>query len=251
MQPLFAQNPLFRNVLPAGYVIWAVTEVILGMKQITHLRTGAQLQDKGSRAVVAGTVGLGILLCLLLPHAVPATTITSASVFVFWLGVALVYAGLAFRLYAITVLGRYFTLSVAVVADQQVVEDGPYKLIRHPSYTGLLIMFLGFGLSSNELVEPVGPDGMCADWFELPYPCGRARPAGASGPAVSGVYAAHKTAHPLCPVTEDKLSSRPTHPLLRIAGARLGKRSPQPRDQTFGSVLWGPVRHFWGPKSLP
>jgi len=149
MQPLFAQNPLFRNVLLAGYVIWAVTEVILGIRQITRLRAGAQLQDKGSRAVIAGTVGPGILLCLLLPRAVPATTITSASVFVFWLGVALVYAGLAFRLYTITVLGRYFTLSVAVVADQQVVEDGPYKLIRHPAYTGLLIMFLGFGLSST------------------------------------------------------------------------------------------------------
>ncbi|HEY4384721.1 MAG TPA: isoprenylcysteine carboxylmethyltransferase family protein [Ktedonobacteraceae bacterium] len=149
MQPLFAQNPLFRNVLLAGYVIWAVTEVILGMRQITCLRAGAQLRDKGSWAVVAGTVGLGLLLCLLLPRAIPATTITSASVFVFWSGIALVYAGLAFRLYAITVLGRYFTLSVTVVADQQVVEDGPYKLIRHPAYTGLLIMFLGFGLSST------------------------------------------------------------------------------------------------------
>ena len=149
MQPLFAQKPLFQNVLLAGYVIWAVTEVILGMRQITQLRAGAQLHDKGSRAVVSGTVGLGILLCLLLPRAVPATTITNASVFVFWLGVALVYAGLAFRLYAITVLGRYFTPSVAVVADQQVVEDGPYKLIRHPAYTGLLIMFLGFGLGST------------------------------------------------------------------------------------------------------
>ncbi len=149
MQPLFAQNPLFQNVLLAGYVIWVVMEVILGIKQITRLRAGAQLKDKGSRAVVAGTVGLGILLCLLLPRAVQAFTITSASVFVSWLGVALVYAGLAFRLYAIRVLGRYFTPSVAVVADQQVVEDGPYKLIRHPAYTGLLIMFLGFGLSST------------------------------------------------------------------------------------------------------
>ncbi len=147
MQPLFAQNPLFRNVLLAGYIIWAVMEVILGIRQITHLRAGAQLRDKGSRAVIAATVGLGIVLCLLLPRAVAATTITS--VFVFWFGIALVYAGLAFRLYAIIVLGRYFTPSVAVEASQQVVEDGPYKLIRHPGSTGLLIMFLGFGLSST------------------------------------------------------------------------------------------------------
>jgi protein-S-isoprenylcysteine O-methyltransferase Ste14 len=70
-------------------------------------------------------------------------------VLLFWFGIALVYVGLAFRLYAIKVLGRYFTTSVAVVADQHVVADGPYKLIRHPSYTGLLIMFFGFGLSST------------------------------------------------------------------------------------------------------
>jgi len=147
MQPLFAQNLLFRNVVLVGYVVWGVMEVILGIRQLAHLRAGAQLQDKGSRAVVGVTIGLGIVLCLQLPRVVPATAITSG--LVSWLGIALIYIGLAFRLYAIIVLGRYFTPSVAVVADQQVVEDGPYKLIRHPAYTGLLIMFLGFGLSST------------------------------------------------------------------------------------------------------
>lgn len=63
MQPLFAQNPLFQDVLVVGYVIWAVTEVILGIRQITLLRAGTKLQDQGSRVVVAATVGLGILLC--------------------------------------------------------------------------------------------------------------------------------------------------------------------------------------------
>jgi protein-S-isoprenylcysteine O-methyltransferase Ste14 len=149
MSPLFAQNPLFQNILLAGYVIWAVTEVILGIMQLIRLRAGAQLQDRGSRVVVAVTIGLGIFLCWQLARAVPAPTVTGASVFVFWFGIALVYTGLAFRLYAIAVLGRYFTPSVMVVADQPVVEDGPYKLIRHPAYTGLLIMFLGFGLSST------------------------------------------------------------------------------------------------------
>jgi len=59
----------------------------------------------------------------------PATAITSAREILFWLGIALVYAGLAFRIYAIKVLGRYFTTSVAVVADQQVVEDVPVVLV--------------------------------------------------------------------------------------------------------------------------
>ena len=34
MQPLFAQKPLFQGILLAGYVIWVMTEVILGIKQI-------------------------------------------------------------------------------------------------------------------------------------------------------------------------------------------------------------------------
>ena len=147
MQPLFAQNPLFQNVFLSSYIIWVVLEVILAIRQLILLHTGAQIRDKGSRVIVSVTIGLGVFLSLLLSRTIPAADITS--VFVFWLGITLVYAGLAFRIYAVIMLGRYFTPSVAVVADQHLVEDGPYKLIRHPSYTGLLVMFLGFGLSTT------------------------------------------------------------------------------------------------------
>ena len=44
-------------------------------------------------------------------------------------------------------LGRYFTFSVAVHADQPVIEAGPYRYIRHPSYTGALITLAGLGLA--------------------------------------------------------------------------------------------------------
>lgn len=148
MQPLFAQNLLFQNVLLSGYVLWAVIEVILAVRQLVHVHAGAHLKDRGSRVVVSITLGLGILLCLRLPFAVPAANIASTANLVSWSGIVLIYAGLAFRLYTVVVLGRYFTPSVAVIAEQPVVENGPYRFIRHPAYTGLLIMFLGFGLSS-------------------------------------------------------------------------------------------------------
>ena len=96
--------------------------------------------------VVVGTVGLGTALCALLALTVPATAITSARAFLFWLGILLVYAGIAFRLYAINVLGSSFTSTVAVTPDQPLIEAGPYRLIRHPAYTGVLITLLGFGL---------------------------------------------------------------------------------------------------------
>ena len=60
---------------------------------------------------------------------------------------AVMLAGLAFRWYAIHVLGKFFTRTVATRAGQYVVQSGPYRLIRHPSYSGALLMFLGMGIA--------------------------------------------------------------------------------------------------------
>ena len=59
-----------------------------------------------------------------------------------WLSLAVMLAGLGLRTWAVVLLGRWFTWNVAVQPEQQLVERGPYKVIRHPSYTGALLMFL-------------------------------------------------------------------------------------------------------------
>jgi protein-S-isoprenylcysteine O-methyltransferase Ste14 len=56
-------------------------------------------------------------------------------------------AGIAFRQWAIAVLGRFFSMAIKVQKDQTVVDTGPYRYMRHPSYTGLLIIFVGLGLA--------------------------------------------------------------------------------------------------------
>jgi len=55
-------------------------------------------------------------------------------------GVAML-AGLFLRTWAVRTLGRYFTWNVEVQGGQTVIEAGPYRRIRHPSYTGALLMF--------------------------------------------------------------------------------------------------------------
>jgi len=149
MQPLFVQQPVLQDVLVASLLIWRVMEAIVDIRTLRRLRAGARRQDKGSRAVLICMVTLGILLGAWVAFRVPATAITSARTFLFWLGILLIYAGIAFRLYAIGVLGASFTTTVAVAPEQTVIETGPYRLIRHPSYTGLLITLLGLGLSST------------------------------------------------------------------------------------------------------
>src|SRR2546421_5559732 len=149
MQPLFVQQPVLQGVLVASLLIWRVMEAIVDIRTLRRLRAGARRQDKGSRAILICLITLGILLGAWAAFRVPATAITSARTFLFWLGILLIYAGIAFRLYAIHVLGASFTTTVAVAPEQTVIERGPYRLIRHPSYTGLLITLLGLGLSST------------------------------------------------------------------------------------------------------
>jgi len=62
------------------------------------------------------------------------------------LGLALFVAGLALRWWAIVHLGRFFTVDVAIADDHRVVDDGPYRYVRHPSYTGVLLAFAGYGV---------------------------------------------------------------------------------------------------------
>ena len=57
--------------------------------------------------------------------------------------------GVIFRFIAIKQLGRFFTVNVTIRNDHQLIQSGLYKYLRHPSYCGSLISFLGFGISLN------------------------------------------------------------------------------------------------------
>jgi protein-S-isoprenylcysteine O-methyltransferase Ste14 len=63
------------------------------------------------------------------------------------IGVVLFAAGLALRWWAIITLGRFFTVDVQIATDHEVVDRGPFRLVRHPSYTGSLLAFVGFAFS--------------------------------------------------------------------------------------------------------
>lgn len=62
-------------------------------------------------------------------------------------GLVLMAAGLFVRQWAILTLGRFFTVDVRLHANQPVVDRGPYRWVRHPSYTGLLVFLVGLALA--------------------------------------------------------------------------------------------------------
>lgn len=72
-----------------------------------------------------------------------------------WTGLALAVAGTALRAWAVAVLGPWFSLTIQVRPGQPVVERGPYRLLRHPSYAGGELGLLGVGLAAGSWVAAV------------------------------------------------------------------------------------------------
>jgi len=62
-------------------------------------------------------------------------------------GAVVAASGLALRVWAIVVLGRFFRYVVVIQEGHVVVDQGPYHLLRHPSYTGILLILLGIGIA--------------------------------------------------------------------------------------------------------
>ena len=70
-------------------------------------------------------------------------------------GVLLGLAGVALRAVAMSTLGRYYALTPQVENDQAIVTSGPYRLIRHPGYAGILASILGLQLIAGSWVGVV------------------------------------------------------------------------------------------------
>jgi protein-S-isoprenylcysteine O-methyltransferase Ste14 len=124
--------------LLAALLAW----VSLELRQALHVRREARTSDQGSIAGLRVAALVGFLGGALLGKAVPAATIGPVAV-VGWIGLAALIGGVALRAWCFHTLGHYFTVTVQTSADQPVITAGPYRVLRHPSYAGLLLALLG------------------------------------------------------------------------------------------------------------
>jgi protein-S-isoprenylcysteine O-methyltransferase len=80
-------------------------------------------------------------------------SISTAPSMVFWAGLALMWSGMGLRLWAITTLGRFFRTTVVVQDQHQLIRSGPYRLLRHPSYSGSILTLIGAGLAMDNWIS--------------------------------------------------------------------------------------------------
>ena len=145
MSPLIVHSQFHAIVLYVALTICFGPEWIGSF--IQRPEQGATKRDRGSHVVLFLAVGLGFAAAFTLVNGFPAGTLAWRQPLQFWAGIALMLSGFGFRWYAIRALGKFFTRDVATRPGQYVVDTGPYRWIRHPSYSGTLLMLLGTGLA--------------------------------------------------------------------------------------------------------
>jgi protein-S-isoprenylcysteine O-methyltransferase Ste14 len=147
MRPLVFTDHAYTLAFTVALALWVIPERIGSLWWRSSRDPGARREDRGSMVLVVGSVLVGLLLGFVLASQWRGAALPWLRAQVTMAGLVLMVLGTALRWWSILTLGRYFTLDVAVRSAQPVVQSGPYRFVRHPSYTGLLLIFFGIGLA--------------------------------------------------------------------------------------------------------
>jgi protein-S-isoprenylcysteine O-methyltransferase Ste14 len=146
LRPLpFSAGPIFAVIFWGAFASWILPEVIAW--RVKRSTDSSKARDQGSLNLIAVLWWIGIAMGFSLSLLLPQAAISSKRTSLFFAGICLMLLGIALRWYSAAVLGKYFTFDVAIQSGQILVEAGPYRYIRHPSYSGALLSLLGFGLA--------------------------------------------------------------------------------------------------------
>jgi protein-S-isoprenylcysteine O-methyltransferase Ste14 len=133
-------------------VVWAAY-VIYWQIAAAGAKANARIESVGSRVFRTVLLLVGVLLMCWpwIPVAWLYRRFLPMTAEMFWVGAAVTVAGLLFCVWARVTLGRNWSRSVTIKQGHELITAGPYALVRHPIYTGLLTGFAGTAIALGEL----------------------------------------------------------------------------------------------------
>jgi protein-S-isoprenylcysteine O-methyltransferase Ste14 len=154
MKPLAAHGGAAWDLVWACALAWAVFELVLAIR--TGRGTG---RDRSFIPLTLSVLG-GLLLGVAAARGAPRLALPGPGWWPVAAGIAAFALGLALRAWAVHELGRFFKFTVVVQPDHEVIDSGPYRRIRHPSYAGLILALLGLGIAlGNWISVAISPLG--------------------------------------------------------------------------------------------
>lgn len=128
--------------------LWLSAEIKLALRakqSFPEIKSKENFSEWMLRSVFALAFVFAFIFKGLLWFPIPAEYIIKQ-----WTGITLFGIGLLLRYIAIRNLDVFFSTSLQIYQGHPIIESGPYKYIRHPSYCGILIAFLGIGIAMGD-----------------------------------------------------------------------------------------------------
>ena len=123
------------------------------------LRRGSEARAMDATPFDRGTtraIGLAFLACVLVALIAPLVALGQfGNPWIAWVGVAVMTSGIWLRAWANRTLGAFYTRTLKTTQRQAVISNGPYRVLRHPGYAGVLLMWLGAGLALRNWIALV------------------------------------------------------------------------------------------------
>jgi protein-S-isoprenylcysteine O-methyltransferase Ste14 len=145
MYAYFDTHHVAGLLLMTATAAWGMME--LGQRSQEGREGATRIRQGGFRLALLAGIIASAAVANLAPLVAPGAAIRPG-VAAFAAGMVVLLAGLVLRGWSIKVLGDYFTSTVMVSSDQPVIATGPYRVLRHPSYAGVILAVIGIGLAS-------------------------------------------------------------------------------------------------------
>ena len=142
--PLIYGLNLYLSVFLAIISFWIITEIVGGFIIPRRRRGGSEVQERKRGLNFTTWLGWEALVVFTLVSVSFKLFILPGDAF--FAGIIIFLSGVGIRQWAVAVLGKYFSHVVGIQKDQKVIDIGPYHYVRHPSYTGILLIQVGIAL---------------------------------------------------------------------------------------------------------
>lgn len=137
------------NISSIIIFFWLLSEIVLNLLHRSKMPDAKQL-DKNSIRIIWTTIIIAISTSVFVAIFINVPILNNY--LLKYTGVVLIIGGVIIRLAAIRSLGRFFTVNLSIDTEHRLIDTGLFKYIRHPSYAGSLLSFLGLGLYFNNWI---------------------------------------------------------------------------------------------------
>ncbi len=142
--------------IDAYQALWLLFLTVWMLAALTSKRT-VRRQTSTGRIIQVVLSGIGFLLLLQpLPWDTVNVRFVPATPAWTFCGVVLTAAGIGFAIWARFVLGRNWSGTVTLKQDHELIRDGPYRIVRHPIYSGMLLAMLGTAIGYGKVACLIG-----------------------------------------------------------------------------------------------